>query len=173
VFQDPRESLNPRLRIGQSVAEPLVLGGLRDRARLAREVAQLLGKVGLDPTLATRFPHQISGGQAQRVAVARALAARPEIIVLDEPTSALDVSTQAMLLTLLKELSRSEHVAYVIISHDIAAVSWLADRIAVLKSGRIVELAETETLVAAPADSYSQALIATAPRLLPREHAAG
>lgn len=165
VFQDPRESLNPRLRIRDTLAEPLRLGGIRERARLDREVAGLLDKVGLDRSLATRYPHQISGGQAQRVAVARALAARPEIIVLDEPTSALDVSTQAMLLTLLRDLSRSEHVAYVIISHDLAAVSWLADRIAVLKQGRIVELADTATLIAAPQDGYSAALIATAPRL--------
>ncbi|NPD68094.1 ABC transporter ATP-binding protein [Lichenicola cladoniae] len=165
VFQDPRESLNPRLRIRETLAEPLRLGGIRDRVRLDREVAGLLDKVGLDRSLATRYPHQISGGQAQRVAVARALAARPEIIVLDEPTSALDVSTQAMLLTLLRDLSRSEHVAYVIISHDLAAVSWLADRIAVLKQGRIVELADTAALIAAPRDEYSAALIATAPRL--------
>ena len=165
VFQDPRESLNPRLRIRDSLAEPLRLGGVRERTRLDREVAALLDKVGLDPSLASRYPQQISGGQAQRVAVARALAARPEIIVLDEPTSALDVSTQAMLLTLLKDLSRSEHVAYVIISHDIAAVSWLADRIAVLKGGRIVELADTATLIASPQHEYSAALIATAPRL--------
>ena len=165
VFQDPRESLNPRLRIHDTLAEPLRLGGVRERARLAGEVAALLEKVGLDPSLAARYPHQISGGQAQRVAVARALAARPEIIVLDEPTSALDVSTQAMLLTLLRDLARAEHVAYVIISHDLAAVSWLADRIAVLKAGRIVELADTDTLIASPQHAYSAALIATAPRL--------
>ncbi len=165
VFQDPRESLNPRMRIGDCLAEPLRLGGVRERDRLRREVATLLRKVGLDPSLADRMPGQVSGGQAQRVAVARALAARPEIIVLDEPTSALDVSTQAMLLTLLRDLSRTEHVAYVIISHDLAAVSWLADRIAVLKDGRIVELADTAALIAAPGHEYSAALIATAPRL--------
>ncbi len=165
VFQDPRESLNPRLRIRDVLAEPLRLGGVFDRVRLDREVAALLAKVGLDPSLAGRWPGQISGGQAQRVAVARALAARPEIIVLDEPTSALDVSTQATVLTLLRDLARSEHVAYVVISHDLAAVSWLADRIAVLKDGRIVEMADTATLLARPVHAYSAALIATAPRL--------
>ena len=165
VFQDPRESLNPRLRIRDSLAEPLRLGGVFDRVRLDREVALLLAKVGLDPSLAGRWPGQISGGQAQRVAVARALAARPEIIVLDEPTSALDVSTQATVLTLLRDLARSEHVAYVVISHDLAAVSWLADRITVLKEGRIVEMADTATLLARPSHAYSAALIATAPRL--------
>ncbi len=165
VFQDPRESLNPRLRVRDTLAEPLRLGGVFDRTRLDREVAVLLAKVGLDPSLAGRWPGQISGGQAQRVAVARALAARPEIIVLDEPTSALDVSTQAMMLTLLRDLARSEHVAYVVISHDLAAVSWLADRIAVLKDGRIVEMADTATLLAHPVHAYSAALIATAPRV--------
>ena len=165
VFQDPRESLNPRLRIRDVLAEPLRLGGMFDRVRLDREVAALLAKVGLDPSLARRWPGQISGGQAQRVAVARALAARPEIIVLDEPTSALDVSTQATVLTLLRDLARSEHVAYVVISHDLAAVSWLADRIAVLKDGRLVEMADTATLLARPSHVYSAALIATAPRL--------
>ncbi len=165
VFQDPRESLNPRLRIRDALAEPLRLGGVFDRVRLDREVAALLAKVGLDPSLAGRWPGEISGGQAQRVAVARALAARPEIIVLDEPTSALDVSTQATVLTLLRDLARSEHVAYVVISHDLAAVSWLADRIAVLKDGRVVEMADTETLLACPVHTYSAALIATAPRM--------
>ncbi len=164
VFQDPRESLNPRLRVRDALAEPLRLGGLFD-VRLDREVAVLLGKVGLDPSLAERLPGQISGGQAQRVAVARALAARPEIIVLDEPTSALDVSTQAMLLCLLRDLARSERVALVMISHDLAAVCSLADRIAVLKDGRIVEMADTAALVARPAHAYSAALVATAPRV--------
>jgi peptide/nickel transport system ATP-binding protein len=165
VFQDPRESLNPRMRIGAIIAEALLLGGLRDRESVRRRTASLLERVGLNPSLADRLPHAVSGGQAQRVAVARALAARPDIIVLDEPTSALDVSTQAMLLNLLKDLSRDEHLAYVMISHDIAAVSWLADRIAVLRDGRIVEMALTSRLIAAPEDPYSAALVATAPRL--------
>ncbi len=165
VFQDPRESLNPRLRVRDALAEPLRLGGVFDRVRLDREVAILLGKVGLDPSLGGRLPGQISGGQAQRVAVARALAARPEIIVLDEPTSALDVSTQAMLLCLLRDLARSERVALVMISHDLAAVCSLADRIAVLKDGRIVEMADTAALISRPAHAYSAALVATAPRV--------
>ena len=165
VFQDPRESLNPRMRIGAIIAEALQLGGLRDRGRLRQQTAALLERVGLDASLADRLPHAVSGGQAQRIAVARALAAKPDIIVLDEPTSALDVSTQAMLLTLLRDLSRGENLAYVMISHDIAAISWLADRIAVLRDGRLVETATTSRLIAAPQDPYSQALIGTAPRL--------
>ncbi len=165
VFQDPRESLNPRLRIGAIIAEALQLGGLHERAALREQTASLLRRVGLDPSLAERLPHAVSGGQAQRIAVARALAARPDIIVLDEPTSALDVSTQAMLLNLLRDLSRDERLAYVMISHDIAAISWLADRIAVLRDGRIVETAPTARLAASPQDPYSAALIETAPRL--------
>ena len=165
VFQDPRESLNPRMRIGAIIGEALVLGGLRNRDALRTQAAALLRRVGLDPSLADRHPHAVSGGQAQRIAVARALATRPDIIVLDEPTSALDVSTQAMLLNLLRDLSRDENLAYVMISHDIAAVSWLADRIAVLRDGRIVELAPTARLIEAPGDAYSAALLATAPRL--------
>ncbi len=165
VFQDPRESLNPRLRVCEALSEPLRLIGIRDAARLAREVASLLAKVGLDPSLAERSPGQISGGQAQRVAVARALASRPDIIVLDEPTSALDVSTQAMLLTLLRDLARSERLAYVFISHDIAAVGWLADRIAVLRQGEIVAMEETMRLIEQPGHPYAAALIDTAPRI--------
>ena len=151
VFQDPRESLNPRLRIGAIIAEALQLGGQHDRDSLRRQTDALLERVGLNAALAGRMPNAISGGQAQRVAVARALAARPDIIVLDEPTSALDVSTQAMLLNLLRDLSRHEQLAYVMISHDIAAIAWLADRIAVLRAGRIVELATTDQLVNHPA----------------------
>ena len=167
VFQDPRESMNPRLRIGDIVAEPLLLQGGISAADRRRRVAALLGRVGLNPELAHYLPGAVSGGQAQRIAIARALAAAPDVIVLDEPTSALDVSTQAMLLNLLKDLARSEALSYILISHDFAVVSYMADRIAVLNAGRIVEMNETASLIAAPQHRYTAALIAAAPQLRP------
>ncbi|MDR3505307.1 MAG: ABC transporter ATP-binding protein, partial [Acidocella sp.] len=161
VFQDPRESMNPRMRVGEIIAEPLVLQG--ETSPKAR-VAELLASVALSPDMATRLPATLSGGQAQRVAIARALAANPDLIVLDEPTSALDVSTQAMLLNLLKDLAAQHGLSYILISHDFAVVSYMADRIAVLKEGRIVELAETARLIATPGDDYTASLIGVARR---------
>jgi oligopeptide/dipeptide ABC transporter ATP-binding protein len=165
VFQDPRESMNPRLRIGDIVAEPLFLQGGISAADIRIRVTALLGRVGLNPELAQLLPGAVSGGQAQRIAIARALAAAPDVIVLDEPTSALDVSTQAMLLNLLKDLARSEALSYILISHDFAVVSYMADRIAVLNAGRIVEMNETASLISAPQHRYTAALIAAAPQL--------
>ena len=167
VFQDPRESINPRLRIGDIIAEPLRLQGGIGAAEIRAQVAALLGRVGLSPELAPYLPGAVSGGQAQRVAIARALAAAPEVIVLDEPTSALDVSTQAMLLNLLKDLARRDALSYILISHDFAVVSYMADRIAVLNAGRIVEMNETAQLIAAPQHRYTAALIEAAPQLRP------
>lgn len=167
VFQDPRESMNPRLTIGDVIAEPMVLKGGLSAAALRREVEDLLGQVGLNPEMARRHPGGISGGQAQRVAIARALAADPEVIVLDEPTSALDVSTQAMLLNLLKDIAKSHDLSYILISHDFAVVSYMADRIAVLNAGRIVEMNETPKIISAPQHSYTKALISAAPQLQP------
>ena len=129
------------------------------------EASRLLARVGLSPTLTDRLPSAISGGQAQRVAIARALAAEPEIIVLDEPTSSLDVSTQAAMLNLLKDLSVERGIGYIFISHDLATVSFLADRILVLRGGKIVELAEAGTLVHDPREPYTAALVAAAPKL--------
>lgn len=164
VFQDPRESLNPQLRIGDIVAEPLRLAGMARAAALA-QVPALLTDVGLNPALMARHPRQLSGGQAQRIAVARALAASPALLVLDEPSSALDVSTQALLLNLLRDLSRKRGLSCLLISHDFAVVSFLADRIAVLREGRIIEVNDTSSLLAAPREAYTKELIAAAPRL--------
>jgi oligopeptide/dipeptide ABC transporter ATP-binding protein len=165
VFQDPRESLNPRIKIGDIIAEPLRLAGISGRAEQKRRVEALLGRVGLNPEMAARLPAGVSGGQAQRIAIARALAAEPELIVLDEPTSSLDVSTQAMLLNLLKDLALEAGLSYILISHDFAVVSYMADRIAVLNAGRIVEMNHTGRLIAAPQHEYTAALIGAAPQL--------
>jgi ABC-type glutathione transport system ATPase component len=161
VFQDPRESLNPRLRIKDIIAEPshFNIGGETP------SVADLLIRVGLNPEIGERLPGDVSGGQAQRIAIARALAARPDILVLDEPTSSLDVSTQAMLLNLLKDLARNTGLSYILISHDFAVVSYMADRIAVLKAGQVVEVNSAAALIASPQHDYTKALVAAAPQL--------
>jgi oligopeptide/dipeptide ABC transporter ATP-binding protein len=159
VFQDPGESMNPRMLVGEVVAEPMRLNGVAD---VAGRVAALLRRVGLNPEIAGRLPGAVSGGQAQRIAIARALAAEPDVMVLDEPASALDVSTQAMLLNLLKDLAAAEGISYVLISHDFAAVSYMADKIAVMHEGRVVEMGETGGLIAAPEHAYTAALVAAA-----------
>jgi oligopeptide/dipeptide ABC transporter ATP-binding protein len=165
VFQDPRESLNPRIRIRDIIAEPLQLAGQRTGLRAA--VDGLLARVGLNPEIGERLPGAVSGGQAQRIAIARALAAKPDLIVLDEPTSSLDVSTQAMLLNLLKDLAVETQLSYMLISHDFAVVSFMADRIAVLNAGQIVEMNDTATLIANPQHDYTKALIGAAAQLKP------
>jgi peptide/nickel transport system ATP-binding protein len=128
-------------------------------------VETLLTRVGLNPEISARLPGAVSGGEAQRIAIARALAAEPELIVLDEPTSSLDVSTQAMLLNLLKDLASGRELSYILISHDFAVVSYMADRIAVLNAGRIVEMNDTTSLIESPQHSYTAALIKAAPQL--------
>jgi oligopeptide/dipeptide ABC transporter ATP-binding protein len=170
VFQDPRESMNPRMVIGDIIAEPLRLKGQLRKAEIRARVEELLGSVGLNPEMAVRLPGAVSGGQAQRIAIARALAAEPELILLDEPTSALDVSTQAMLLNLLKDLAFRHALSYILISHDFAVVSYMADRIAVLNAGRIVEMNETEKLISSPQHAYTKALIGAAPQLRTHLH---
>jgi peptide/nickel transport system ATP-binding protein len=164
VFQDPRESMNPRLKIGDIIAEPLRLKGASSPAAQRTKVEALLARVGLNPQIAALLPGAVSGGQAQRIAIARALAAEPELIVLDEPTSSLDVSSQAMLLNLLKDLAASEALSYILISHDFAVVSYMADRIAVLEAGHIVEMNDTFQLIDAPRHGCTAALIGAAPR---------
>ncbi len=164
VFQDPRESLNPRIKIADIIAEPLRLAGAA-KAEVRRQVDSLLARVGLNSEIGARLPVDVSGGQAQRIAIARALAADPEVIVLDEPTSSLDVSTQAMLLNLLKDLASAQGLSYILISHDFAVVSYMADRIAVLNAGRIVETGDAAGLIAKPQHEYTIALIGAAAQL--------
>jgi oligopeptide transport system ATP-binding protein len=168
VFQDPAASLNPRLRVGATVREPIVLHGLRSGARAIRaRVEELFRWVGLGPQYLDRYPHQLSGGQQQRVAIARALACEPRLIALDEPTSALDVSVQAALLALLRDLQTRLGLAYLFISHDLAVVSAMAQRVIVMYLGQILEEGPTAELLARPRHPYTRALVSAVPRDVP------
>ncbi|HEV2036246.1 MAG TPA: ABC transporter ATP-binding protein [Candidatus Dormibacteraeota bacterium] len=163
VFQDPYSSLNPRLSVGDAVGEPLVVHRAPERASLRGRVAELLDMVGLPAQLANRFPHQLSGGQRQRVSIARALALRPSLIVADEPTSALDVSVRAQILNLLRELQDTHRLTYVFISHDLSIVRHMSNLVAVMYLGKVVEIADRDTLYANPQHPYTQALLAVVP----------
>ena len=164
VFQHPFAALDPRMRIGPQLAEPLILQGLRDRDDIAARVATALTSVGLDAALRDRYPHQLSGGQAQRVVIARALTLDPSFLVLDEPLSALDVSVQAQIVNLLRELQAARAMSFLFISHDLRVVDYLADRVAVMHLGRIVEEGPKDQVFRRPAHPYTQALLAAIPK---------
>lgn len=164
IFQDPFASLNPRMTVAETLAEPLLLHGLAQPGDVNAQVANLLETCGLQPWHAGRYPHEFSGGQRQRVGIARALATRPKLIVCDEPVSALDVSVQAQIVNLLRDLQQDFGIGYIFISHDLAVVRHMADRVAVVYLGRIVEEAPVEALFASPRHPYTRSLIAAAPR---------
>ncbi len=163
IFQDPYASLNPRFTIGQTIAEPMLIHGHARRADARDKAEALLERVQLDRSMALRYPHEFSGGQRQRVAIARALAAQPRVIIADEPTSALDVSVQAQILDLLGELRTAHGLSFLFISHDLAVVRRIADRVAVMRAGRILETGPTAAVLEAPAHLYTRALLSAAP----------
>jgi oligopeptide/dipeptide ABC transporter ATP-binding protein len=167
IFQDPFGSLDPRVRIGRAIAEPIRLHRLRPEGQIQNRVFELLELVGLDASHARRYPHEFSGGQRQRVAIARALAVEPELIVCDEPVSALDLSIQAQVLNLLGDLRARLGVSYVFISHDMAVVRHLATQIGVLYAGRMVEVGPTETVLEDPRHPYTRMLLAATPSPVP------
>jgi peptide/nickel transport system ATP-binding protein len=165
IFQDPAASLNPRWRVAQILAEPVrALGLAATRPDEERLIAESLHAVGLAPADAAKFPHQLSGGQRQRISIARALMSRPQLLVCDEPTSALDVSVQAQILNLMRDLQAAFGLSLLFITHNLAVVRQIADRVAVMQNGRIVETADVETLFAAPQAGYTRALLAAVPR---------
>jgi oligopeptide/dipeptide ABC transporter ATP-binding protein len=166
VFQNPHSALNPRMTVTQSVGEPLILQERLRGAALARRVAELLAEVGLSEAFLYRYPHELSGGQKQRVCIARALALAPRLLVLDEPTSALDVSVQAQILEFLLQLKLERGLTYLFISHNLAVIRHVCDRVAVMYLGRIVEIGPTDVIFASPSHPYTKALLASA--LAPR-----
>ena len=165
IFQDPMSSLNPRMRVQEIVGEAAVHHGLTTTREMPAYVAEFLRKVGLDPAYAQRYPHQFSGGQRQRIGIARALAVGPEFLICDESIAALDVSIQAQVLNLFADLRRDLDLTYLFISHDLGVIEHIADRVVVMYLGRVVEIAPTEALFAAPRHPYTRALLDQVPRL--------
>ena len=168
IFQDPFASLNPRMTLLDLVGEPLLVHGVKSRREREEHVAELLRRVGLRPEYMRRFPHAFSGGERQRIGIARALALRPRLVVADEPVSALDVSVQAQILNLLQDLQVDFRLTYLFVAHDLSVVRHISDRVAVMYVGRMVELAETEEIFTAPKHPYTAALLSAVSEPDPR-----
>ncbi len=168
VFQDPYSSLDPRMSVSSIVEEPLVVHRQGSRTERAERVTELMRLVGLSPESVNRYPHEFSGGQRQRIGIARSLALHPELVLLDEPVSALDVSIQAQVLNLLTEIQARLGLAYVFVAHDLSVVRHVSDRVLVMYCGKVMEVADTETLVTRPAHPYTQALLSSVPVPDPR-----
>ncbi|MCC5876882.1 MAG: ABC transporter ATP-binding protein, partial [Candidatus Sumerlaeia bacterium] len=168
IFQDPYSSLNPRMTVEEIIREPFTIHGIGTRAERREKVQALLAEVGLKEEMGERYPHEFSGGQRQRVGIARALALQPDLIVADEPVSALDVSVAAQVINLLVRLQKEHNLTYIFISHDLAVVEYISDRIAIMYLGRIVEVGNREQIFKSPAHPYTRALIASSPVPDPR-----
>ena len=168
IFQDPVSSLNPRMSIQDIIGEPLLNNGVGNRRERQERVADLLRLVGLRPEFMQRFPHAFSGGQRQRIGIARALALNPRLVVADEPVSALDVSVQAQVLNLMEDLQQELNLTYLFVAHDLSVVKHISDRVAVMYVGKMVEVAPTEELFAAPKHPYTEALLSASPEPDPR-----
>ncbi len=163
IFQDPYASLDPRMTVRDIIAEPMIIHKMAEGNKIKQQVGRLLETVGLEPQYASRYPHEFSGGQRQRIGIARALSLNPKLIIGDEPVSALDVSIQAQIINLLQDLKAEFGFTYLFIAHDLSVIRHIADRVAVMYLGRVVELAETDTLFGCPLHPYTQALLSAVP----------